>query len=193
MNRKIQYELTEDDYLAFNLYHLRHDKRVKKQMILARVVPPTAYLLLGAVLCVTFAKGAVMTGIIIALFTAACLLWFFFFPRYWMNRIRLTILGMIRTGQIPTILGHHKLTLTDEGLLDTATDVSTPAPYKALTKIGLDESATYLFDGPLSAYIIPNTAFGNDAEKTAFLGALHAYLTPDVPVVGADGEACVLG
>lgn len=43
----IHYELTEEDYINFNLYHIKHSKMGKRSLLLQRIVTPFLYIIVA--------------------------------------------------------------------------------------------------------------------------------------------------
>jgi len=118
----IHYELTEEDYINFNLYHIKHSKMGKRSLLLQRIVSPFIFII-GAYLYSVIGNLPFLPLFIT--FAVMSILWVIFYPKYFYGLIARNAKKMIKEGKNDDLLGNHQLEMTEEGLVDTTANKET--------------------------------------------------------------------
>src|SRR5579862_331070 len=107
---EVDYELTEEDYIAFNTYHMAHSPTIQKTRRRSLLMPVLAYMVVGTMLSVI---GSDASGLVI--FGIGSVIWLLMAPKYWQWTIRQRMQKMLREGQNRG-LGPCKLAISPAGL-----------------------------------------------------------------------------
>lgn len=163
---EIRYNLTEEDYLNFNMYHVRNSKVVTKALNMQRFLTPIIFIIAALVLS-TFESlsflGALIPFLIISI------LWVIFYPKYFYSYVIRNTKKMIREGKNENLLGDHHMILSEEGIIDTTSNRETKVTWSGIQMLSEDSHSFYLYTSSVSAYIVPKRELENvDGIKTYF-------------------------
>lgn len=174
---KLEYTLTDQDYINFNLSFAETSSTVKKSMLRARLTGPVLFLALPFVLQnvsdIPFIYWMSVMG-----FTAVG--WFFFLPSL-MKRSTIRSVRKILKERGESFLGPKTLELTDGGIITRGTDSASTTAYSAIQQIVPYKGGLYLYTGALAAIMIAPNAFTSDAHRNEFIQALEARLPQPLP------------
>ena len=158
---KITYELTENDYLHFNLFHIKNSSTGQKALGIQRILSPIMFVIIaGLFSTITDTPFFIM---FIPMFIIA-ILWFFFYPKYFYNSIIRQSKKMIKEGKNNGLLGEHTMTLTDEGISDLNQKGETKVKWSGIEMFKEDDEYFYLYNSSVSSYILPKRALSDEAE-----------------------------
>lgn len=170
MEMEISYNITEEAYLEFNMYHAKNSKTVKNSMTIQRVTVPIVYLLIAIVF------SYVMDWPVMFLFVPFLLmgiLWAIFYPAYLYRHIRRTARKMVREGKSDGMLGNRTMIFTEEGLREISSTGEKTQLWSGIEKIGEDQSNFYLFNSGMSAYIVSKQNMDDVDSMRSFLHRQH--------------------
>lgn len=166
----IEYQLTMQDYLDFNIYHMNHSPSLKRTLFIERFIGPIIFLISPILLT----KGsAIPLWYWYCVFTILSLLWIVLFPKYINKSISRRITKMLNEGKNTGILGNHSLSITEKGIIDK-TEYS-EEKFNFIEKVVESDKHIFIYVSSLSACIIPNRIFNNLEAKQEFLNALNLY------------------
>lgn len=148
---EIQYNITEEAYLEFNVYHAKNSKTVMKSLTIQRVALPLIYLLMAVVL--SFLLDMPFLFLFIP-FLVIGILWAIFYPAYFYRHVRRTAKKMVREGKSDGMLGRRTMIFTEEGLREISSTGEKTQSWSGIEKVGEDDSNFYLFNSAMSAYIV---------------------------------------
>ena len=179
----LHYTVSEDDYLAFNIYHARHTPNYKRSIIGLCLLLPV--LLAAATPLVLIAFSNISPWIWTAVAVAAGGLWALAIPSRFEALIRRHIKKIIKGRS--EFVGAFSLGLQEGVLVYAGNNEKNEIAYSRVDKIVQDGELIFLFLGPLSAIIVPTAAFADDSQKQAFFTLLRAKcpaaeFTPPSPV-----------
>jgi hypothetical protein len=149
---KVNYNLTEEDYINFNLYHLKNSKTGKKALNMQRFLSPVIFMVAAYVIS-TFGGMPLLSSFIIFFITSV--LWVIFYPKYFYSLITRNVKKMIKEGKNDGLLGDHSLIMTDEGIVDTSSNRETKVTWSGIESFKEDNDNLYLYISSVSAYILP--------------------------------------
>lgn len=162
MKVEIEYLLTEEDYLHFNMFHVKNSKTATRSLNLQRFLTPLFFVTFAFVFSAITdiaLLGILMTFIVISI------LWMIFYPKYFYAHVRRQTKKMIQEGKNEGLLGKHHLLMSEEGIFETTSNGETRIGWASLKECKEDEDYFYLYNSGLSAIILPKRDLTN-VEKT---------------------------
>ncbi|WML55923.1 YcxB family protein [Neobacillus sp. PS2-9] len=163
---EITYNLTEEDFLHFNMFHLKHSKSAIQSLNVQRFLTPVFFILMAFLLS-EFGNIPFLELFIVFLITS--ILWIIFYPWYFYNTVTRRMKKMFKEGKNVGLLGEHVLTLNEEGLVESSANGQIKVNWSGITDYKEDEQYFYLYNSSVSAYIIPKRDLNNSEEVENFL------------------------
>lgn len=165
---KLEYEITKQDYIDFNIYHMNHSITMKRSLFIQRFFIPIIFLILPMFLVkITDIPLWYWFGVFIIL----CVLWIIYYPKFFIKYVERNISKMLDEGKTTGILGNHIFSYTKEGVVDK-TEFSETS-YNLIEKIVESEAHIFIYVSAVMAYIIPIKIFGSAEKKEIFLNILN--------------------
>lgn len=167
---EITYDITAEDYIAFNLDYMRNNRTSKRNILKARLQGAVLILAAGGI-CGYLLNA--YSPVLIAIFVAAAVLYALMIPRTITkkvtNNVRKTLQqsGSIACGQKSLVLEDGRFRLKGTGE-DSLYD------YAKVQKVVEDAAHFYIYTGQMEALIVPFTAFADAAARAAFLADFKA-------------------
>ena len=127
---EIYYNLTEEDYINFNLYHIKNSKAGKRALVLQRFLTPLFLIIISYVY--SLISDMPFLPLFIT-FLVTSILWVIFYPRYFYRLIARNAKKMMKEGKNDGLLGNHQLKLTEEGLVDSSSNRETKVTWSGIT------------------------------------------------------------
>ncbi|GIN73916.1 hypothetical protein J14TS2_43910 [Bacillus sp. J14TS2] len=163
---EITYNLTEEEYLRFNLFHVKNSNSVKRALNIQRFLIPVLFI----VCSYFFSKTTDMSLFWLFIpFLLISILWVIFYPKYFYRFVIRNTKKLIREGKNEGLLGEHRMTLSEEGIVDTTPNKETKVTWSGIQSLKEDEQAIYLYNSSVSAYILPKKDLHNVEETKAFI------------------------
>lgn len=149
---EIVYTLTEENYLNFNLYHTSHSKTIKKSLMIQRLMGPVLFIIFSFVFPIV--ANLPFLGLFIT-FLVLSILWYTYYPKYFYNLIMRQVKKAINEGNNDGLLGKHRMTLTEDRLIDVTDTGKTEVLWSGMKELKEDDDNLYLYNSAMSAYILP--------------------------------------
>jgi small-conductance mechanosensitive channel len=165
---EINFNLTEEDYIHFNLYHIKNSKSAIRSLNVQRFLTPVFFILLSYIL--SLAGDTPFIELFIAFFITS-ILWILFYPKYFYSSITRRIKKMFREGKNGDLLGKHVLSMTDEGLVESRSNGQTKLNWSGIISLKEDKQYFYLYNSSVSALILPKRELANEEEVRNFLNS----------------------
>ncbi|WP_153731444.1 YcxB family protein [Sporosarcina obsidiansis] len=160
---EIQYELTEEDVVAFNLYHVKNSKVGKNSLQWQRFVSPLIFLLFAYFLSV-FTDMA--RGPLFATFALTAVVWVILYPKYFYFHITRQVRKMLKEGKNDGLVGEHFMKMNKTGMTDTTSTGETNVQWTGVQRIIEDADYFYIYTSTVSAYILPKRdVYSEEAVK----------------------------
>lgn len=163
---EINYHLTEEDYLNFNMYHVKNSKTAMKSLNLQRILGSIFFIVfayLFTIIAETENSGLLIVFIIVGV------LWFIFYPKYFYAHVKRQTKKMIQEGKNGGLLGEHHLVMNKAGILETTSSGETKVSWAGLKKFAEDEDNFYLYNSGFSALILPKRDVTNEQEVRTYI------------------------
>lgn len=162
---QLYYELTEEDYMAFNLEYMLHSDSMKKTILFQRIIGP--FILMTFASYLYFVSETTYNGMYL-FYGIMSLVWYFGYPNYlkWYmgKKVKKTIDGGLNRG----LLGMQHIILNEKGVIGKSKTVDTKTSWANILKLGENELYYFLYTSPNSAYIIPKRTFATNEESDTF-------------------------
>jgi len=170
-----QFQITDDDYFEYNLYHRYSIPAYREQAIMPK------YIILIFLLAFGIAWGLLWKdATYYILFGIASILWLACYKQsFVVNPIRKNKKLMKRVGKVP-FDQDITMTFTEEKIESESHDAHMSASYSSIEKIVTGENALYLYKSAIEAYIVPNRVFSGEAEKAVFLQFIQGKTNAEI-------------
>lgn len=150
---ELHYQLMEEDYIQFNLYHLANSPSQQKVFQISRFGFPL--LLAGPVYWVgtrVFQQPSIYWAIIALLYTIG---WMVFFPKLNQQTVQKQLLKMSREGDNSFLYGEKRLRIENDTLTIEGEESTEVFSKSAVKEIKVYEDIIVLYISAVSAHIIP--------------------------------------
>lgn len=182
---ELNYEITEQDFVDYNMYFIDHDLLTQKTLRRMRLIMAGLVIAGGALLMYLLdTLNAVSTLVYVAL--AAAVYWYA--PRGFKNKARKNVHRTICRATNKHICGPKRLTADADGVRLTGEGEDSSYPYSAFKRVTEAERQVYLYLDDLSALIVPNGAFQDAEHKRSFLTFLRSRIEQAAQAAGADAS-----
>ena len=166
MKMKFEYELTKQDLIDFNLFHIMYAKSTRRSAFIQRYIFSLSFIVFPIFLrqfsIIPFEYS-------LAVFVLFYLYWVMFYPKRLRKIVSKRISNMLNQGGKNSVTGTHNLTISEDGIVDKSEHAEASTQFKAIDNIVEDKEHIYIYASTNSAHIIPARIFVNDAEKNNFL------------------------
>ncbi|WP_411680407.1 YcxB family protein [Clostridium thailandense] len=166
---EIEYCLTKQDYIDFNVFHLGYSKTIKRSLFINRYIVSIIFLIIPFV----FSK---ITKVPFKFWLFECLiiyvLWVLFYPKYTKWNIKRKISKELDEDKNINKAGISKLTLTDDGIIAIDKLGESKMSYEAIIDIVEEINHIFIYVGANKAYIVPTRSFKNTNQKEKFIYTL---------------------
>lgn len=163
---EIQFNLTEEDYVAFNMFHIKNSKTAMRALLIQRWIGPLIFIT-SSFLFSYFAELSFLLLLII--FSIFGVIWYFYYPKYFYNLILRQTKKFIKEGRNDGLIGDHHLHFSDEGIEDITVSGSSQTSWSGIKSFKEDDQNFYLYNTAVSAYIIPKYVLKNADEVRLFI------------------------
>jgi hypothetical protein len=164
--RKLEYEVSQEDFIAFNLDYWRTTASAQSRFRRSRLLLAALYVILAAAMYLGFRglAGAVSGGFMLA-FGA---LQSFLARRAAERRIAKACRSMTAGKDAHRVLGKKGLMVEGGNLVTEEEGGSGVFALSGIERIGESEACLFLYRDAISAFIIPKSAFSGPEEMAEF-------------------------
>lgn len=170
---ELQYEIKEQDFIDYNMYFIDHDVLMQKTIRKLSIIMAGLVLLGGTALMYVFDSLNAVSIVVYAAVAASC---FFLAPAWFKRSARKNVRRTIQRAVNKHICGTKTLRLLDGGVQMVGESEDSLHPYSAFKRVVCADKQVYLYLDDLSALIVPNTAFADDAAKQEFVSTLESCM-----------------
>lgn len=165
---KVEYQLSEEDYVAFNKYHLKHSQTGKQKLLIVRWIGPgffSAAVLLHA-LILGFDPIFMMVMMVMSVF------WYYWYPARVEKEVAISVKKMLSEGENKSFLAMQTLELLEIGVVLSNTFETQTMSWTTFIKVEKTNEHIFLFKSPVMAIVIPVQAFKDEEEYHEFFDYL---------------------
>lgn len=168
-----QYEITADDYVAFNLNYMKNDPRAQKRLTLSQVAGAALILIAGGVFC--FMQGG-FSPLAMGVFVVAAILYALYIPWSVKGSVKKSVQRVLKNSA-KSACGEKTLAIEAEKLHLNGAGEDSYYEYGSIVRVVTDDKHYFIYTGAMEALILPFRAFATEAERTGFYQALCDKVT----------------
>jgi len=146
----LEFELTADDLVAYNLHGFQTNPAMKRQGEIYRV--GSSLLVFVALALLAAMVGLVMEGVVIGA-VIALILWLLW-PEIWLWMARRSAMHLAKSGGLG-VPGPCRLWFDEVGVHDATPTGTSSVGWHGIDRIEQDDDHAFIFVGPDEAYVIP--------------------------------------
>ena len=184
MGMQIVVQMMPEEFQRFNLYHMRHDKIQKQQVLVLRGLLVVFCIVMGLFMyrnmCPPGTEGfRLLLGIVLSfgVMGVMAVVSGGMLPRWTERAVRKRIEKQIAAGGLEQFFLPQTVTLEADGIACASEALSNKAAYGSLRGIADDGDLTYVYITAVSAVVIPDRAFATVEEKNAFFAELSKKMS----------------
>ncbi|HHW61439.1 MAG TPA: YcxB family protein [Syntrophomonadaceae bacterium] len=169
----VKYELTLEDYLDFNIYHVMQSKTARQALLVQRIM--VAMIFVALPLVINRIVGIdLKTWMPMSLFMAV--LAFLFYRNFFEANIKKNLVKILAEGSPAGIIGRHKISFDEEEIVERNERGKATISWSNVEKFAENGQSFFLYYSPENAYIIPFRAFRDPAHREEFIDMVERYL-----------------
>jgi hypothetical protein len=163
---KIEFELTVQDYIAFEIFHQKNSKSGRKALLIARFVYPIFLLLFAFPM-------AMLTLIPFGLCVAICMIfiigWIIKYPKVYRESTAKVITRRLSEGKNTVVIGKRTIELTESAIITEGEAGDSRIMWGFVERLFITKEHLFVYVSSVTAYIIPKRAFANTEELNKFV------------------------
>ncbi|MBT2701126.1 YcxB family protein [Bacillus sp. ISL-40] len=163
---EVNYNLTEEDYINFNMFHIKNSQSTMRSLKIQRFSIPIIYIILSFVLSNI---GDIPFLFLFIPFLIVSIIWVIFYPKYFYKRVIHRIKKMINEGKNDGLIGEHNIIMTEEGIVDSTPTGETKVNWSGINNLKEDQEYLYVYNTSISAYILPKRDLKNVEQIRDYL------------------------
>jgi hypothetical protein len=162
VDSRIEYELTETDFEAFNLQHIRTSPASVRRRRISKWAIPILNITIAAYFL--FAYDTLLTRAWVISFLLLAGLWIVFYDRWYFWRVRKNLTNLLKEGSNKGLFGKYVLVLEKQTIKSIGINGETQYQGPFIQQIREDKDYLFLYISSVSAIILPKRAFYNEYE-----------------------------
>jgi hypothetical protein len=169
---KIKYVLTKEDYIQYNLHHMRESETIKKSLFMQRYIVSLIFLIVPFV----FAKVSEIPFVHwMIVFLIIYLIWMLYYPKYFASLTKKRLQKIINEGKNLSLFGERTISLNEDGIVESSKAGESKTNWSVVERV--DETGKYIFIyvSSVNAYIVPTRAFADLNQKKEFVDMLKQH------------------
>jgi hypothetical protein len=173
-----EYELTKEDWSAFNFYHHFHSPTARRQYLRAWISSVLVVLLVCLGVSVLASLNSPTPGStflsLLPLYSGVlfCLLWF---PWAYRRKVNKIVAGMIGEGRNRTLFGKQRVTISRDSISRSSDFDQTTIAWSAIERVVKGKDYAFVYTSALTAIIVPRRAFADDLGFDEFVLKATGY------------------
>ncbi|AFS78803.1 hypothetical protein Curi_c17960 [Gottschalkia acidurici 9a] len=166
---ELNINITEDDYVNFNIINYRNSKELIKRSRLMRFLPIIFFMILPL-----FLSNHIPLWYRYIWFIIASIFYVFYYPKSEERSIRKLARKMISEDKKGSILGERKIIIDETGVKTINTNDESITRWNGIEKVLVDKNYILIYNSPVSAYILPIRELAEEKEEV--LKLLNEYV-----------------
>lgn len=167
---KIDFTLTEEDYLDITMMHMKGSKKFRRSFIVQRFVIPFLVCLVVFDLAKVF---GFIPGIIICI--AFYGLWVALFPKYYKSSATKKIRKISSKSGDGGVFGKCSIDITNDGVVSSNSEGSLRTNWKRVTKVQETEKFLLIYVDTTNCCVLPLRSFKDQDERKTFMNILKKH------------------
>ncbi|MCI0746764.1 MAG: YcxB family protein [Verrucomicrobia subdivision 3 bacterium] len=174
----VEFDLTKDDLIAFNLYHNSHSTAVRRQYLIGWFLPAAILLAvcIGIWMLADQSRNTPLRTFLdlLPLFCSVPL-FLLYYPWAYRRKVRKIIDAMVSEGSNRGLFGRHAVSISEIDITDSGAFGQTTRVWFGVERVVGTEHYAYIYLSSLSAVIVPRRAFVSEAEFEKFIEQANDY------------------
>ena len=167
---KIDFTLTEEDYLDITMMHMKGSKKFRSSFIAQRFVIPFLVCLVVFDIAKTF--GFIPSVIIcVAIYG----IWVALFPKYYKNSATKKIRKISAKSGNSGVFGNCSIDITSDGVVNSNSEGSIRTNWKKVNKVQETEKFLLIYVDNTNCCVLPLRAFKDESERKTFMNILKKH------------------
>jgi YcxB-like protein len=171
------FELTEEDYIAFNLYHHAHSAALRRRRFRAWLALFSAWIVASVLSWYVLAVVLEVENwwiLVVPVFVLP-LIFLIAYPSAYRRSVCSIVRSMIREGSNRGFLAPRTVTITSDRLKESSDFKDTSLAWRAVERVAHTSDHIFIYISAMSAIIVPRRAFASSSEFDDFLAAATRF------------------
>ncbi|XDD45293.1 YcxB family protein [Leptospira sp. WS39.C2] len=157
---ELEYTLTEEDILNFNIYHSDNSPTTKKNILIGRTIVPI--ILIAFIFLLGFPNDKNFFIGISIIYLPILSIWLIFYPKYIRYSIKKNVKALLAEDLNTGMIGYQKLIITETEFIQITEFSNTQRFKEFITKIEESSEYIYLYLSSITTLIIPKSVLWNN-------------------------------
>jgi len=148
---KINFKISRDDYIAFNMAHVKSSRSTKSLIIAIRLLVPALLFFYALYI------GKITDPLYMGVFVIVSVPWAILSPRIiWINMVK-QINKILDEGQVGDLFSQRSLDFNEDHILESTDQTTSTYMWSAIVDVRETERALYLYTNEVQAIILPKS------------------------------------
>ena len=174
----VTFDLTIQDVVAFNIYHLHHSPALRRQIFLTRIVVAVLVAVLSIAWVYLLDNDALQSPITYVLSLIGAMVMYMIYPRLATSSVKKRTVKLLQEGKNTAMLGQQQVILTNDALVCRSGAGDFSLRWPTVEKLAITEDHAFIYYGAISAIIVPKRASDQASTYTQFIQAVSEQITP---------------
>lgn len=162
---ELNYELTKEDYVDFNMYHVKNSKETKKAVFIQRYVISLMFLIIPIVIWILKKETFNIIYVICPLFW---IMWILFYNKAFDRSITKKINRMLDKSINSGLIGMHNITIDNGELIEKTSNGYIKNNIRDINEIQETKDHIFIYISNNNAYVIPKRTFKSKEKLNNF-------------------------
>lgn len=167
----INYQLTKQDYIEFNIYHMGYSNSLRKLVFVQRYIVSIIFLIAPFIITKFI---DIPLWYWLSIFVIVYILWVIFYPKHLRRSMGKRISRMVDEGKNAGMFDNQSLTLSLDGIINIGSLDESKTKYEAVEKVAETNDYVFIYISSIKAYIIPIRAFVGLNQRNEFVNYLSS-------------------
>jgi hypothetical protein len=170
--------LDDEDYIAFNQYHLEHSGLGKRNELAMKWLIPCFCLFCIIIFVIAGAETGLLLSEAVVLILCS-VIWLFCYKKFILKITERKIKSLKKMEKLP-YEENSKIIFNEQEMCEMTANTITQTKYRTIQKVCVADRAIYIYVDMIRAYIIPNATFRDLYEKEQFLEFLKTKVDESI-------------
>ena len=162
---ELNYELTKEDYVDFNMYHVKNSKGIKKTIFMQRYVISLMFLIIPIAIWILKKETFNILYIICPLFWVV---WILFYDKAFDKSIVKKINRMLDKSINSGLIGMHNINIENGEIIEKTSSGYIKNNIRDINEIQETKDHIFIYVSNNNAYVIPKRTFKSEEKLNSF-------------------------
>jgi len=168
----IEFERTQEDLIAFNLFHISHSPSIQRQVLIMQITMAALIFVLS--MSITFMRVrylSLSSYIVGAVFSVVA---YFVWPYIYKWSVIRQAQKMLKEGNNKSLLGTTIMSLSSDGIFYKMLASESKLNWSSVDKVLQNDKYLFIYIGAVNALVIPKNAFTSNRQQKEFLDYVNS-------------------